>query len=446
MKILKKTGCGLLIALLPLLGHGQSTDTLRLNLEQALEIAMNDNPTIRIAEQEIQRVDYSKKEAWYALIPNLEASAQASKFVVAGKTAMMGMIMDSPADFSLSANLNLSLPLVAPGLWDMIKMTTLDMQLAREKANASKITLRNEVTKAYYTILLAQDAYSALSEGFDIAKENYEQAKNRYNVGMAAEYDMVSAEVQMVNLTPNLLQAENGIAQAKMYLKILMGVDLNRPLTIAGALVDYENEVYALNNYNGLSIENNTDLKQLEIQQQQLEKTLSLQRSARIPTLAAFGQFGYSGSKTKDFEINMGTPIPVPGSEDWYHTGVVVGLQLNVPLTGLFTNTAKEKQIKVQSKALALQRDYIESNLNAQVQIVVDNMVKASKQVESAKKGIELSEKGHTITRKRYETGGGTMLELQAAAAALTQSKLSYGQAIADYLSAKADYEKMIGK
>jgi outer membrane protein TolC len=73
-------------------------------------------------------------------------------------------------------------------------------------------------------------------------------------------------------------------------------------------------------------------------------------------------------------------------------------------------------------------------------------MDKAVKQVEAAKKAATLAQKAYDISAKRYETGMGIMIELQNAALAVTQSRLSYQQAISDYLTAKADYEKIIGQ
>ena len=72
-------------------------------------------------------------------------------------------------------------------------------------------------------------------------------------------------------------------------------------------------------------------------------------------------------------------------------------------------------------------------------------MNKAVKQVDAAQRSVELSEKAYTISSKRYENGAGTMIELQNAALAITQSSLSYRQAISEYLSAKADLEKLLG-
>ena len=440
------TGWWMLFMLFPLIGMAQTPDTLSVNLENALEAALSDNPTIQIAEQEIQRVDYSQKEAWHSLLPSLNGTAQISKYLSSAQTSMFGMVMDSPTASIASGTLTLSLPLVVPALWKSIQMTELQMLLAQEQARASKITLRNEVTKAYYQILLAQDSYKTLGDGYELAKQNWEEAKQRYDLGLAAEYDYIQAEVQMQNLIPTLAQVENGITQAKSFLKVLMGVSLSIPIKVEGALTDFEGGIVGVADTHALSLDNNSDLIQLELQQQQLEKSLQLQRTQRLPTLAGFGQYGYSGMGTNATTINFGgLPIEAPKSFAWYTNGLLVGLQMNIPIFNGFTNILKEKKIQVSARSLEIQRAYIRDNLYVQATASLDSMTKAVEQKEAAKKGIQLAEKGYGISQERYNNGMGTMLELRSASQALTQAKLAYSQAISDYLVAKADYEKVVG-
>jgi outer membrane protein TolC len=443
-KVMLTVGCYLALA-----GgfSARAADTLKVDLKKALEIALSDNPTIKIADKEIERVDYSKKAAWYGLLPSLSATAQYGKYVMPSAMSMMGQVMDSPTDFTASATLTFSLPLIAPALWRSIQLTTLDMQLASEKARASKITLYNDVTKAYYNILLAQDSYKALQEGYSIAKENYELAKRRYETGVAAEYDYVSAEVQMNNLLPNLLQTENGVAQTKMYLKVLIGLNVEVGLEVEGNLADFEASVDKGSSGNSISLQNNTDLAQLDIQQLLLQKSLQIQQTQHLPTLAVFGNFGYNATGNKETDINFGEiPMHVNASREMFSQGMIIGLQLSVPIFSGFSNTIKEKQIKIQAKELELQREYLKNSLTVQARTALDNMDKAVRQMESNKKAVELAEKGYRISGNRYNTGMGTMLELNNSALALTQSKLSYHQAISDYLSAKTDYEKIVGQ
>ncbi|GHT14083.1 transporter [Bacteroidia bacterium] len=423
--------------------------TLTITLDKALEIALSDNPTIKIADYEIDRVDYSKKAAWGALLPSLDATGQLGRYVQRQEMNLGGTLIPMPIDNTMSVTVSLSLPLIVPALWQSIQMSNLEMQLSVEKARASKITLRNDVTKAYYNILLAQDSYKALQDGYKLAEENYNLAKNRYENGMAAEYDYISAEVQMNNLLPNLLQVENGMAQAKLYLKVLMGVDMAVTIEVEGSLADFEANVATAKN-NEISLNNNNDLVQLDIQQQQLHKSLQMQNAQHLPSLVAFGQYSYSGSgsdkeEQSAFGAMYGAP-PTPPGMQWTPGGILVGLQLTVPIFKGFTVSTKAKQIKIQEKELELQREYLAHSLNVQVRTAIDNMEKAVRQMESNKKAVELADKAYKISNTRYNVGASTMLELNNSALALTQSKLSYHQAISDYLSAKADFEKIVGQ
>ena len=423
---------------------------VELTLEKAIEIALSENPSVKVADREIEKVNYAGKSAWYALIPSLEATGQYSKYLAPSTMSLAGMVVELPTDFNATATLQLSLPLFAPALWKSIQMTGIDMRLAVEKAYASRTTLRNDVTKAYYGILLAQDSYKALQDGYSLAGEVYSQAKKRFELGLSAEYDAISAEVQMKNLQPNLLEVENGIERAKLYLKALMGIDASVPLIIKGNLSDYEKDIYAAGGGPGEQTPplpgaiGNTDLKQLDIQKQLLQKSLQLQQTQRMPTLAAFGQYGYAGTGNKA-STSFFTGQFSPASKSWFSQGLLVGLQLNIPLTGIFTNTFKEKQIAVQIHQLSIQRDYLEKNIDLQIRTAVDNMNKAAKQVEAARKNEQLAHKGYEIASKRYENGAGTVLELQNASLAVTQSRLTYNQSIESYLSSKADLDKLLG-
>jgi outer membrane protein TolC len=143
---------------------------------------------------------------------------------------------------------------------------------------------------------------------------------------------------------------------------------------------------------------------------------------------------------------NPGMPITMKGQgPKMLNDGLVLGLQLNIPIFSGMSNVYKTKQLKIQAQELKIQRDYAENQLNVQARASLDNMDKAVKQVDAAKKAFTLAQKAYDISAKRYETGVGIMIELQNAALAVTQSNLSYQQAIADYLIAKADYEKIIG-
>ena len=81
-----------------------------------------------------------------------------------------------------------------------------------------------------------------------------------------------------------------------------------------------------------------------------------------------------------------------------------------------------------------------------QVTSYLDNMTASTEQVISNREAVVQAEKGRLIAEKRYEVGKGTILELNNSEVALTQAQLTYNQSIYDYLTAKADLDKVLGR
>ena len=424
----------------------QQTDTLHLDLNTALQIALSESPVVRIAEREVKRVDYSQRSAWNNLLPNLSASAQHAHFLAPGRMTMFGQVMDSPARYNTTMGLNMSLPLFAPGLWHAIRMTELDMQLAVERALASRITLRSDVSRAFYGVLLAQDSHASLLQTFELAQESYQQARTRYELGLGSEFDMISAQVQMRNLEPTILEVEMGIDQTITLLKILIGLDINQPVKIIGSLADYENRMISSTEFINLTMDFNSDLRQLDLQQQQLQRALQMQRTQRLPTLAGFATYGISGTGTRAMNIDFGgMPIPIERRDDWFPQGLIAGVQLNIPITGIFTNRANERQTAVQIQMLDIQRQSLEHSLNLQVRTALNNMDRAMQQAETARANQYMAQRGYDIALRRYEVGAGAFIETQSALQALTQARIAHHQAIANYLNSKIELERTLG-
>ena len=109
-------------------------------------------------------------------------------------------------------------------------------------------------------------------------------------------------------------------------------------------------------------------------------------------------------------------------------------------------NDGEVKKTNLQISQLMTNRDYTARQLEMQQQSYLNSMAASAEQVSSNKEAIVQAQKGRDIAEKLYEVGRGTVLELNSAEVALTQAKLTYTQAIFDYLSAKADLDKLQGK
>lgn len=122
-----------------------------------------------------------------------------------------------------------------------------------------------------------------------------------------------------------------------------------------------------------------------------------------------------------------------------------VGVSLSIPIFNGGTRYYKGKQARVAYNEMQYQRTNLERNLRMQLTAAMDNIRASIKQVVSSKEGVRQAEKAYLIMQKKFEVGAATVIELDDANLALASSRLSYYQAIHDYLSAQSDLEQISG-
>ena len=424
-----------LVLLAMMVTGAKAQDTLRVTLKDAIQIALSENPTIKVADQEIQLKKEANREVVWNLIPEVSLVGSFNHTIEKQSFAIMGQVMRVGTMNNASGGITASLPVFAPALYQSMKLTKKDVELAMEKARSSRLDMVNQVTKAFYQLLLAQDSYEVLKKSYKQSEDNFNVVDAKYQQGKVSEYDKISAEVQMRSLKPTLVSAGNGVNLAMLQLKVLMGMDSNIQVAVAGNLKDYEMAMFSRqaqpqpDNIVG----GNTTLRQLDLNQDMLERNLKLKKTNFMPNLALSFQFMYT-SMSENWKVFDYTWTP-------YST---LGLSLSIPLFK-GGNFSQVKQAKLQLKQLDQTRINSERQLKMQAQSYLDNMAASTEQVVSNKEAVNQAEKGRSIAEKRYEVGRGTILELNSSEVALTQAQLTYNQSIYDYLVAKADLDLVMG-
>ena len=410
-------------------------ETLKLTLDKAIEIALSDNPTIEVAEQTVQLKRISDKETVMGLLPEASLSGAYTRTIKKQTMVMMGQKIEIGIPNQYQGGLSVSLPVFAPTLYKSMKLTKTDVALAVEQARASKQDLVNQVTKAFYQMLLAQDSYAVLEKSYAQSEANFNIVKAKFEQGKVSEYDKISAEVQMRNLQPSVISARNAVELSRLQLVVLMNIEPEINIVLDGNLADYEESVFAgVLTADDNSLQNNTSLQQMDMNTRMLQQTLSLNKQNFMPMVAL--QFNYmytcmtDNFKFKDYEWN-------PYSN--------VSLSVSVPLFK-YSNFSAMKKTNLQIAQMMQNRDYTARQLAMQQQSYLNSMSASAEQVSSNKEAITQAQKGRDIAEKLYEVGRGTVLELNSAEVALTQARLTYAQSIYDYLTAKADLDKLQGK
>ena len=465
--------------------------TLVLSLEDALKIALSENTSVKVADMEIARQQYARKGTYASLFPQVSGSGSYQRTIKkqvmymgggsssseeeggsgGGMASMYSSMLDPiyyylnqlmaqhpgaiapyvPAPVeetgdtgggiqvgrtnTFSAGLSASMPLVNAQLWESIALSADQVELAVEKARESRLGTVTSVKQAYYAVLLAKEAFEVYKQVYENAVENYSQTERRYNAQKATELDLTRAKSSVAAAVPNVYNAESSVMLALWQLKAVMGIDLERPIDVAGSLDQYAQVMFRdLHEGGEAGLEGNTSLRQLDMQAEQLARTVRMQQYAYLPSLNL--SFAYSfNAMTDDFNFKEYRWTPYS----------YVGLSLSIPIFSGGQRYNAIKQTRVQADELALQRQNTERQLRIGIRQSLQTMETAMKTYDAASEAVGTAQKAYDIAARSYELGRSTLTDLNNTELTLTQTRLQAAQAVYNFVVAKAGLEQTLG-
>ncbi|MBR4996233.1 MAG: TolC family protein [Alistipes sp.] len=406
---------------------------LVLTLDQALEIALSENPTVKIADETILTKQYAKKGTYAALWPEISASGSYQRYIEKPSFHIMGQTVKMGTTNTMSGGFSAAMPLVNAQLWKSLKLSAMNVELAVEQARSSRIDMIEQVSKAFYQVLLAKDSYEVYKRVYDNAVENHKIVEKKYSVGAVSEYDFIRSKVSVSNAEPNVFEAENSIIVALWQMKALLGLDLDKQIDCAGTLADYESKMSSRIGESA-SLINNSTMRQFDIQERMLNQSLKMKRAANLPSLSA----------SINYMVNAMDETLALAKYKWMGSSTAL-VSLNVPIFSGGKRRAEINQAKISLTTLQLQRENTERQLHTAVMQYESNMQTSLKQYHASSENISQAKRGYDIAVKRYEVGGGTLVDVDNSQLAYTQAELSRSTAIFNYLINQVSLDKIKG-
>jgi outer membrane protein TolC len=299
-------------------------------------------------------------------------------------------------------------------------------------------TLLN-VRTAYYDVLLAAQEITVHEASVKLLQKELDDQKNRLGAGTVPKFNVLRAEVAVANERPNLIQANNSYRIAKNNLANLLGYNLphtvweNIPLNLTD---DFDSLPYKVNLPEAIqqALERRTELASLRkgVELQQLNIVNA--KSGFKPSISVFAGYDWHNSQyTPPMELN----------HDFNGWNAGAQLQWNI-FDGLLT-VGKIKQAKAQFEKARTVLDDQGRQIELQVRTAYSDLVQARETLDSQEKVQEEADEALREAKQRADTGTGTQLDVLDAETSLTQSRTTQIQALHDYATARAKFERAIG-
>ncbi len=276
--------------------RAQESPPSALSLEDAVSLALRNNPTFLATRNDAEVADWNVRAAYGSLIPSLSASSAVS-WQGSGEqrfgsitTEQLGFA-DQPSFYFSSYNVGLNYTvngatLLAPG---------------RAKANrrATGARIRNgeaeleaAVTRAYLEVLRQDEALHLANQELERARSNLRLARGQAEVGSATVLDVRRAEVEVGRARVGVLRAENAVHTARLALFRQIGVDTGDDVELTTEF-DIREPKWSEEELYRTALERNPALAELEASRRAADVEVRSARTAYLPSLSV--QAGYSG-------------------------------------------------------------------------------------------------------------------------------------------------------
>ena len=396
-------------------------ETVELNLDDAMQRAFQTNPTVSIAQYELDSARASYNAARQSRGVSISASHDSNR----------GGNNDAPKNITNthSNTLTAALPIFTGGkLSGTIKQAKANYQYNEVGVQRTYNEMRSTVTNGYFTMLQADNMQKLSAESVTRLEDHLKNVQAQYDVGVVAKVDVLRSQVELANAKQTLIQAENSYQVAEANMNKIVGLPMDTNLKLDNLLV-YNAYDKSMDDCLAYAAEHRPELMQAKYGVDAAKGALMVARSGHMPQVAASASQAWSDTNW-------------PGDENG-NWGVGVNVTLNVFDTGVTLSKIHGAEADLK-KAEETYRDTVDS-VNLDVRSNYLGLREAEKRISTTKLAVEQADEDYRIAQLRYMSGVGTNTDVLDAQVALTQAKTNYTQALYDYNTSKTALETSIG-
>jgi len=412
-----------------------------LTVDQCVQIALGESPTIGVAEAQLQQANGSARSALRAVLPSVtgsaswgqQTSAQTRTRLVAGEVVTIaGDVTIYSGSLGLSARQSLiDLPSIQEMRGARASRSAMESDLA-----ATRTSVRQAVSTNFYTCLASVLLAEVENDAVGVAREQLRRAETLFSLGSVARSDVLQAKVNLADADLNAINAHNNVRVESSRLATQMGLDPRLDVVVDTTLVIPATDPgRTIEEWIGVAFEARPDLRSAHTRLRAAELSEQASRLAYLPTLGA--EVNWSRSATSLEDRTLGD---TRGSSVW---SAGLGLSLT-----LFDGLSREGRLQSATAARRAQQesvDQLTQTVAFEVKEAFLSIAKERESLRAAREGVQLAAENLRLQQALYESGAGTLLEWDNARLGLRRARVSLIQAEISLLVAHLRFNTAVG-
>jgi outer membrane protein len=411
------------------------TQVLRLTLDQAVGLALKQNPTAQIAVLTAAQSEQDKNISRAELLPHADAKLtdQAEKINVlaefGGKSPFPGFPKTIGPFQVFSAGATFGMPVFDLTLWRRYQAARATMGASQESSLSAREQVILLVVSQYIGTLRAVANVQASQSRVELAQALYDQAADLQKEGVGTGIDTLRANVELQNEKQRFIQAETDRETSLYGLSRLLNLDPRQPLELGDSLSFFDTPQPEVETSLELAYAGRQEWKSLESQIKAAGYDKKAAQDSRLPSLRFDGNFTYIGTSSN-------TTLPTYNYE----------ATVNLPLFTGGRIHAEVVRADLEIRKLEQQRDDLRNQIALEVKTALVNLESARNEVQVANLGVQLSKEEVDQARDRFNAGVANNIEVIQAQDSLARANDNQIAALYRFNQARADLARAIGQ
>ncbi len=397
----------------------------RVTLDQAVTIAMQNNPALTQSRSSLDQARYSRLTAYGNFLPSFSAGYGYSNSSSARLDVTQQSLTRTSYSFQLSGSYDLFTGLRR---FSQMKSANLNVEAQQASYRQSRYQTLLDVKTAYFNAVATRDLVAVQSATVKRQQDQLDFVRQQLQLGRSTRSDLLSSEVDLNNAKLALLNAQNAARASTFQLAQALGVD-QRVAPVAEATLEIHTLTYDRQQLQSIAQSQAPSVQSARASYQSAQAQVSSAKSAYLPNLTFSGGWAW---QNRDFP---------PENRSWS-----IRLTGSIPLFNGFQRESQLFQAQAQADAAQAQERSAELALRTNIDNAYNQVLTAVSGGDLAQKSVELSQENLRVTQERYRLGLATILDLQQAQINLQQAQVNLVQRKFDYQIGLAQLEALLGE
>jgi len=432
------------ILLLLVASFAPAAEPVKLSLKRAVDVAVSPEGSARIqlADEALKQAQARALEQRAALLPNVDAS-----FSDQSRTENLAALGFNPSLFSaipipgfnfntfvgpfttVDARLNGSQNIFDFSVIRRYQASKVGVTAARSDADATQEQVASQVARAYLAAVKGDADVETAEANVTLSEALLKQSQNEKEAGTGTGIEITRAKVQLANDRQRLLVAQNARHSAHLQLLRAINMRLDTELELTDKLHYIPVDAVTMDAAKGQALKERPDLRAQQDREANARLSASATRLERLPSLAAFGDYG-------DIGTSLTNSVPTR----------TVGIQVKVPIFDGGRRDARRAESASQYRAETVRTNDLKEQIELDVRLALDGLQSADQQVKVAQEGLDLANNELTQARRRVDAGVAISVEVTDAQTRLERARDNQTDALYSYNLARLDLAQAMGR